>query len=45
MFLDEILKAIEKIDPVLHTELRRVKRFPLMSWIMGWGSLFQHKGN
>ena len=37
MFLEEILKAIEKIDPTLHKELKRVKRFSLMSWIVGWG--------
>ena len=37
LFLDEILKVIEKIDPTLHKELKRVKRFSLMSWIMGWG--------
>ena len=37
LFLDDILKVTEKIDPTLHKELKRVKRFSLMSWIMGWG--------
>ena len=35
MFLDEVLKAIEKMDPTLHKNLRQIKRFSLMSWIMG----------
>ena len=35
--LNEILERIEEMNPDLKKKLKRVKRFGLMSWILGWG--------
>ena len=36
--LDDILKQVEKRYPDLNEKvLKRIKRFGVMSWIMGWG--------
>ena len=36
-FLDAFLEAMYKINPELHSELRHMKCFGLMTWILGWG--------
>ena len=35
--IDEILRKIEEYSPEIHANLKRHKRFGLMTWIMGWG--------
>ena len=37
-FLDIILNEIKRLQPEVHTELIREKRFNLMTWIIGWGT-------
>ena len=36
--LDTILNEIKRLHPEVHKELIRVKRFNLMTWIIGWGT-------
>ena len=36
-FLDAFLEATYEINPTLHSELGHMKRFGLMTWILGWG--------
>ena len=36
--LDTILREIKRLHPEVHKELIRVKRFNLMTWIIGWGT-------
>ena len=36
-FLDAFLEAMYEINPELHSELRCMKCFGLMTWILGWG--------
>ena len=44
--LDDIIKQVGKRFPDLETKvLKRHKRFGVMSWIMGWGGLFQLEAN
>ena len=37
IFLDKFLIALQKINPSLHWDLSRVKRFGILTWILGWG--------
>ena len=37
IFLDKILIALHKINPSLHWELSKVKRFGILNWILSWG--------
>ena len=39
IFLDKILIALQKINPSLHWDLPRVKRFGVLNWILSWGVL------
>ena len=36
-FLDAFLKALYKINPTLHTNILRMKRTGIFTWILGWG--------
>ena len=36
--IDTILREIKRLHPKVHKELIRVKRFNLMTWIIGWGT-------
>ena len=36
--LDTILSEIKRLHPEVHKQLIRVKRFNLMTWIIGWGT-------
>ena len=36
--LDTILREVKRLYPEVHKELIRVKRFNLMTWIIGWGT-------
>ena len=36
-FLDEFLKALNKINPSLHKNLICMKRVGILMWILGWG--------
>ena len=36
-FLDEFLKAQNKINPSLHKSLTHMKRVGILTWILGWG--------
>ena len=36
--LDAILREVKRLHPEVHKELIRVKRFNLMTWIIGWGT-------
>ena len=36
-FLDQFLKALNKINPSLHNSLGCVKRIGIFTWILGWG--------
>ena len=37
IFLDKFLVALHKINPCLHWDLSRMKRFGILIWILGWG--------
>ena len=37
IFLDKFLIALHKINPSLHWDLSRMKRFSILTWILGWG--------
>ena len=37
IFLDKLLIALQKINPSLHQNLSRMKRFGILTWILGWG--------
>ena len=37
IFLHKILIALLKINPFLHHDLSRTKRFGILTWILGWG--------
>ena len=36
-FLDQFLKALNKINPSLHNSLEHMKRIGMFTWILGWG--------
>ena len=36
-FLDEFLKALNRINPSLHKSLTHMKRVGILTWILGWG--------
>ena len=36
-FLDAFLKALYKINPTLHTNISRMKRTGIFTWLLGWG--------
>ena len=36
VLLDTILREVKRLHPEVHKELIRVKRFNLMTWIIGW---------
>ena len=36
-FLDAFLKALYKINPTLHTNILRMKRTGIFTWLLGWG--------
>ena len=36
-FLDQFLKALNKINPSLHNSLAPMKRVRIFTWILGWG--------
>ena len=36
-FLDAFLKALYKINPTLHTNILRMKRTGVFTWLLGWG--------
>ena len=38
VLLDTILREVKRLHPKVHKELIRVKRFNLMTWIIGWGT-------
>ena len=40
-FLDEFLKALNKINPSLHKSLTHMKRVRILTWKLGWGSISQ----
>ena len=35
--LDELMKALHKINPSLHNNLSHIKRVGIFTWILGWG--------
>ena len=35
IFLDKFLIAIQKINPSIHQDLTRIKRFGILTWILG----------
>ena len=37
VFLDKLLMALHKINPSLHWKLSRMKRFGILTWVLGWG--------
>ena len=37
IFLDKVLIALQKINPSFHQDLSRMKRFVILTWILGWG--------
>ena len=37
IFLDKILLALQRINPSLHQDLSRMKRFGILTWVLGWG--------
>ena len=37
IILDKFLIALHKINPSLHWDLSRIKRFGILTWILGWG--------
>ena len=40
IFLDKVLIALQKINPFIHQDLSRMKRFGILAWILGWGVFF-----
>ena len=36
-FLDTFLKALYKINPILHKNVSRMKRTGIFTWLLGWG--------
>ena len=51
IFLEKFLITMQKISPSLHWDLSRIKRFGILTWILGWGifsnawSIKKIKGN
>ena len=39
IFLDKFLIALQGINPSLHQDLSRMKRFGVLTWILDWGVL------
>ena len=37
IFLDKFLIVLHKSNPFLHWDLSRMKRFGILTWILGWG--------
>ena len=37
IFLDKVLIALQRINPSFHCDLSRMKRFGILTWILGWG--------
>ena len=37
IILDKFLIAIQKINPSLNQDLSKIKRFGILTWILGWG--------
>ena len=37
IFLDKVLIALQKVNPSLHQDLSRMKRFGILTWILGYG--------
>ena len=35
--MDKVLIALQRINPSLHQDLSRIKRFCILTWILGWG--------
>ena len=44
MFLDKILIALQRINPSLHHNLSRMKRFGILTWILDWGIFSNAQG-
>ena len=42
IFLDKFLIAMQEINSSLHQDLSRIKRFGILTWILGLGVFFQH---
>ena len=40
IFLGKFLIALQRINPSLHQDLSRMKRFGVPTWILGWGVFF-----
>ena len=38
-FLDQFLKALNKINPFLHNSLAHMKRIGIFTWTLGWGGV------
>ena len=36
-FLDAFLKALYKVNPILHNSVSRMKRTGIFTWLLGWG--------
>ena len=37
IFLDNFLRALNKVNPSLHRDLSQIKRVGILTWILGWG--------
>ena len=37
ILLDKILIALQRINLSLHQDLSRMKRFGILTWVLGWG--------
>ena len=37
IFLDKVLIALQRTNPSLHQDLSRMKRFGILTWVLGWG--------
>ena len=42
IFLGKNLIAMQKINPSTHWDLSKIKRFGILTWILGWGVFYQH---
>ena len=41
--LDNVVKKVEESYPTIKDKLKRVKRFGIMSWVLGWGVYSNYK--
>ena len=37
LFLDKLLMALENMNSIITQKFRRMKRYSILTWVLGWG--------